>query len=211
MLFFWSSFPCFSPSLFLPSVPVIWWFFDLRWRRHVGDSSSSHSSSSSSCSSPHPPQKHWHFHHLCHHWHHRHHHRHNYNTLPCTSPIQAVSEDQLTMKVAAVTDGPWDSRRGAFATTCNVGGHSDGSRMSAAVTREMEIGNTHKWWRNMKKGGGDVDVDLSPPTKRILIRPKSSWEGAQGSLISSLEWYHNPSCAMLGLITMQRRAALIRD
>jgi hypothetical protein len=29
------------------------------------------------------------------------------------------------------------------AATCNVGGHSDGSEMRAAVRREMEIGNTH--------------------------------------------------------------------
>ena len=60
------------------------------------------------------------------------------------------------------------------AATCNVGGHSVGSEMRAAVRREMEIGNTHKWRRNMKKGGGDCDVDLSPPTKRLLIRRKSS-------------------------------------
>lgn len=60
------------------------------------------------------------------------------------------------------------------AATCNVGGHSVGSEMRAAVRREMEIGNTHKWRRNVKKGGGDCDVDLSSPTKGLLIRPKSS-------------------------------------
>lgn len=113
--YFLSFFTSFLSSLFLPSAPVIWWFFGLRWRRHVGDSSSDHSSCSSSRFSPRPLQQHWHFHHHCHH---RHHHRHNYNALPCTSPIQPVSEDQLTMKVAAVTDGPWDSRRGAFAIRC---------------------------------------------------------------------------------------------
>lgn len=52
------------------------------------------------------------------------------------------------------------------AATCNVGGHG--------VRREIEIGNTHKWRRNVKKGGGDGDVDLSSPTKGLLIRPKSS-------------------------------------
>jgi hypothetical protein len=46
--------------------------------------------------------------------------------------------------------------------------------MRAAVRREIEIGNTHKWRRNVKKGGGDCDVDLSSPTKGLLIRPKSS-------------------------------------
>lgn len=87
-------------------------------------------------------------------------------------------------------------RYGAEAT-CNVGGRSDGSEMrAAAVTREIEIGNahthTHKWRRNVNKGGGDGDVDLSPPTKRLLIRPKTSWEGAQGSLISKLRMIPQP-------------------
>jgi hypothetical protein len=49
---------------------------------------------------------------------------------------------------------------------------------AAAVTREMEIGNTHthkhKWRRNMNRGGGDGYVDLSPPTKELLIRPNTS-------------------------------------
>jgi hypothetical protein len=46
--------------------------------------------------------------------------------------------------------------------------------MRVAVRSEMEVGNTHKWRRNVKKGGGDCDVDLSSPTKGLLIRPKSS-------------------------------------
>lgn len=163
---FWSSFYSFSSSLFLPSVPVIWWFFGLRWRRHVGDSSSGHSSSSSSCCfSPHPLKQHWLFHHHCHH---RHHHQHDYNTLPCTSPIQPVSEDQLTMKVAAVTDGPWDSWRGAFAIRCcgyvQCGRaqcrERDGDRKHTQVEEEHEEGWRGLWCRSVA-----ADKEAPHPTK----------------------------------------------